>query len=782
MVADSNKLVSKGDEAKAHAPPGQRRQVDAPPLVPKFGTRSMLWQLRALLAALITASGLAVATGASLVVSAALAALAIAGLFVLLRVQREQARLEGARLEGLPGAAGSSGQGETDIHPARMGKVRESDERLHGLLDALGDIVVHRDSAGRITYANQVMGTLMGSDPGALRGKRLSELGIEIGLVPESALVDGECLSATDVLIPAAGERRWYCWTELSIRDPDTGTITHRAIARDITARKEAEKALIAARERAEQASKAKSRFLAMVSHEIRTPMNGIIGMAKLLADTRLAAEQRTYVGAVTTSATALLALIEDLLDYSKIEAGRLDLSPQPVSPRGLAEKVVELMAARAYAKDICIGCHVEADVPATVKADPGRLRQILLNLVGNAVKFTEAGGVLVTVGMTGEPGRQRLRFDVTDTGPGMDRPAIERVFGEFEQADPTTTRRHGGAGLGLAISNRIVEAMGGKIEVLAEPGKGCIFTVEIPAVDPSGAPIAFDDALAGKRVLILSEAEMEARAISRTVEAHGGKAIIAESVARAIALLRGGSNGRPAPVGAVLVDAALAARRGDILGELHRAGICVERATILIPPSERGRLGEHRSAGFRTFLARPVRGESLLRVLLAHDGMLPAGAGEGMVGPHSRQGDISRLRILVAEDNDINALLVRRALEKAGHEVRVVGNGRAAVELVAVEGGQRFDIVLMDLHMPVLDGLDAISQIRRFEESKGLPPIPILALSADGQQSMRRNVVAHGADGFLLKPLDPAELVASVGRHVDESRQTVAAGPPVIS
>ena len=230
----------------------------------------------------------------------------------------------------------------------------------------------------------------------------LTELGIDVGVVPDAAFADHECLSSTDVAIQTPKGQRWYSWIELSVRDKASDAVSHRAIARDITDRKRAEMALINARERAEFASQAKSRFLATVSHEIRTPMNGIMGMAKLLADTSLSPEQRTYVGAVSTSASALLALIEDLLDYSKIEAGRFELEPQPVSIRETAEFIVELLAARAYGKGIGIGCHVAPDVPQIVTADPGRLRQVLLNLIGNAIKFTDSGGVLLEVRMPG--------------------------------------------------------------------------------------------------------------------------------------------------------------------------------------------------------------------------------------------------------------------------------------------------------------------------------------------------------------------------------------------
>src|SRR5690606_31134197 len=243
-------------------------------------------------------------------------------------------------------------------------ELQESEQHFHGLIDALGDLVVHRDRDGRVVYANKVFADLLSTDARDLCGRTFADIGIDIGIVPDAAFSSGECLSSTDVAIRAPGGLRWFSWIELSVRDKENNAVSHRAIARDITARKRAETALINARERAESANQAKSRFLATVSHEIRTPMNGIMGMAKLLADTKLMPEQRTYVAAVSTSASALLALIEDLLDYSKIEVGRFDMEPQPVSPRELVENVVELMAPRAYGKGIGLGCHIAPDVP----------------------------------------------------------------------------------------------------------------------------------------------------------------------------------------------------------------------------------------------------------------------------------------------------------------------------------------------------------------------------------------------------------------------------------
>jgi PAS domain S-box-containing protein len=647
----------------------------------------------------------------------------------------------------------------------RMWELQESEERFRGLIDALGDVVVHRDREGRIVYANRVLADLVGCPQKALSGKTLSELGIEIGVVPDAAFADGECLSSTDVAIRSGGETRWFSWIELSVRDKASDAVSHRAIARDITARKRAEKASVAARERAEFANLAKSRFLATVSHEIRTPMNGIMGMAKLLADTRLSPEQRTYVGAISTSASALLALIEDLLDFSKIEAGRFDIEPQSVSPREIVENVSELLAAKAYAKGIGLGCYCAPDVPAIITADPNRLRQVLLNLIGNAVKFTDEGGVQVVVEIVEQAGLRSIRFTVSDTGPGMRKADLDRIFQEFEQGDGTSTRKHGGAGLGLAISRRIVEAMNGRIGVDSELGVGSRFHVELP-LGRMTALGARPKLLEGRSIGILSPNRVEAELIARAVESCGGSAVMAGGLE---ALVREAQARRPAP-DSILVDTALEEPDGNILRRLrHKLGGNFDAIT-LIAPSDRGRLAAYRQAGYSTFLARPVRGETLLRVLLAGksaDPLLrssekPEPSG---VGPVAAEGD--GLNILIAEDNEINAMLARVALAKAGHHVRLVTNGRAAVDAVVhSHSGKRFDVVLMDLHMPVMDGLDAIALIRKHEEEHGAPPVPIMVLSADSQETTRHAVLAHGATGFVSKPLDPKALAEAVAEQ----------------
>jgi PAS domain S-box-containing protein len=716
----------------------------------------------ALLSAILVFCGYSFLSGAPHLLSYGLLATGLSGFALLGRMSIDDARFERIAEESV-----TRTREEIETLADRMWELHESEERFRGLIDALGDLVVHRDRDGRIVYANSVFAELFGRQPRELLGRTLSELGVDVGVVPDAAFAEGEYLSSTDVAVHTSEGVRWFSWIELSVRDESSGTVSHRTIARDITARKRAETAMIAARERAEFASQAKSRFLATVSHEIRTPMNGIMGMAKLLADTDLTPEQRTYVGAVSTSANALLALIEDLLDFSKIEAGRFELEPQAMSPRELVENVVELMAARAFAKGIGLGCHIAPEVPALIEADPGRLRQVMLNLVGNAVKFTGEGGVLVRVSASREDEAPALRFSISDSGPGLSRADIGRIFREFEQADGTSTRRHGGAGLGLAISKRIVDAMGGRIIVESEVGRGSDFIFEMPLAK---SPVPDTDryfALRGRSVLIVSGNAVEAEAMALTIRSHGGSASVARSGADAE---RSMADPRAA-FEAVLIDAAIETPDGATLARLRAASSKLFQSVILIAPTDRGRLFQFRNAGYPSFLARPVRGATMMRVLT--DGTVELSQSPivhrlGLKRQHGRPPVPRGLKILIAEDNEINALLARSVLEKMGHRVQHVPDGRSAVEAVkAARGGDRPDLVLMDLHMPVMDGLDAIALIRKHEEEKGLPALPIMVLSADSQESTRHTVLAHGATGFVTKPLDPQALLEAVQHQV---------------
>jgi len=656
------------------------------------------------------------------------------------------------RLYGLRQIALFRRQSEIESLADRMWELEETEQRFRELSDTLGDIVVHRNRDGRIVYANKVFAALIGKEQRNLSGRTLGELGINIGTVPDASFAGGEYLSSTDVSIPVQNGNLWFSWVELTVRDKHTGEVSHRAIARDITVRKSAEAGLIDARERAEHASRAKSRFLATVSHEIRTPMNGITGMAKLLAGTELSDEQRTYVSAISTSATSLLALIEDLLDFSKIEAGRFVPELQRVSPRELVNNVVELLASRAYAKGLGLACYVSPDVPARVMADPGRVRQVLINLVANATKFTEQGGVLVSVTSDLE-NQDMLRFTVRDTGPGLQSSDLERIFEEFEQADGTSTRTKGGIGLGLAISRRLVEGMGGEITVKSTEGIGSEFSFTI-AAEAAEAAKPESSVLTNKRCLIISANSVESEALRLTISAHGGHAEIASDIESANHLA-------DQTWDTVIVDAEIERLDNGLLQNLLKAGLKAA-PIIVIGPDGRGELSEFQERGYANFLVRPVRGETLLRLLQSRLGTEKRGARKAQSA--GRATNAQSLFILLAEDNEINALLARTALTRAGHQVETVSDGGAAVEAaIGGKSSKRFDVVLMDLSMPVMDGFDAIAMIRKFEEEKGHEPVPILVLSADSQEKTRHEAIAGGASGFLTKPIDPDALVRAV-------------------
>ncbi|TIW19974.1 MAG: PAS domain S-box protein, partial [Mesorhizobium sp.] len=555
MFADSDfRRDSKaaGDDGPGPAAP-KRQVLVAPPLVPALQAESHDCLPFLMVVAMGVLAGLAHLTGAPIFITIALLATGLGGLAMHLRNRRTE-----RRTAALLDETAARSRAEIETLADRMWEMQESEERFRGLIDALGDLVVHRDRDGHIVYANKVFASLVDIDQRNLAGKTLSELGIDVGVVPDAAFSDHECLSSTDVAIRTPNGPRWFSWIELSVRDRETGAVSHRAIARDITARKRAESSLITARERAEYASQAKSRFLATVSHEIRTPMNGIMGMAKLLADTDLSPEQRTYVGAVSTSASALLALIEDLLDYSKIEAGRFDPEPQPTSLREIADNIIELLAAKAFSKNIGLGCHVEPDVPQMITADPGRVRQVLLNLIGNAVKFTDAGGVLLTVARARTESTDRICFTIADTGPGLREEDMERIFEEFEQSDGTSTRVHGGAGLGLAISKRLVIAMGGTISVSSRLGEGSEFVFDIPATAATEPPQYRQNILSDRRAVIVSKNAVESDAIARTIRAHGGAVEIAATPDQAAPHAAG--------CNVLLVDAALESSDGRLL------------------------------------------------------------------------------------------------------------------------------------------------------------------------------------------------------------------------
>jgi len=507
------------------------------------------------------------------------------------------------------------------------------------------------------------------------------------------------------------------------------------------------------ARDKAEAASLAKSRFLATVSHEIRTPLNGILGLAQLLAMTRLDAEQASYVEAIGDSSRSLAQLIDDILDFSKIEAGKLAIRRAPFALAPLIEGVVELLAPRAQSKNLELASLIAPEAPREIDADAARLRQILVNLVGNAINFTEQGGVGLCVSRQGDGA---LLFEIEDTGPGVAREAESAIFEEFEQGDPSATRRKGGTGLGLAISRRLVEQMGGKLTLAKNSPQGATFAFTLPA--PARAAEPLPTPLRDRRALVVASSRFEAPFLAATLRAAGAFATIAADAPQAMAQLSGpGTQG----FDAVVVDCALGEKSVETLAAAARSA-GAHRLYLLFSPLERRAFGEAALRHFDGWLVKPLRARSLIERL----------SQAALDAPRAATPEPTRsfagLRVLLAEDNDINALIASRHLMRLGAEVSRAENGARALEMASAalaEGAARFDIVLMDLFMPELDGREATRRIRIAEARHGARRTPIIALTASAFADDRDACLAAGMDGFLVKPLDRerlAEVLAS--------------------
>ena len=643
----------------------------------------------------------------------------------------------------------------------RNWELKEAEERARCLFESQSDLIVLHDAQGRITSINDAYCALAQKTRDELIGSSFAFNVIEQG--EEATEPNGTRIHDQKIESPMGP--RWIAWREGLVRRDANAPAELQCVGRDVTDRAETERALSDARDHANSANRAKSRFLATASHEIRTPLNGIIGMSGLLLDTPLTAEQTTYVKAVKTSGDALLALIGELLDFSKIEAGKIDLEQRPFALSALIEDITELLAPRAQARKLEIAAYVDERLPLHVVGDSARLRQVLLNLAGNAIKFTPTGGVAIIV----EPGiwPGEISFLVRDTGIGIAPDAQQRIFREFEQASERTSRNYGGTGLGLSISERIVKRMGGRITLESIEGEGATFEFSIPlsAAEEETSRFEIPD-LAGKSIMLVAPQTIEASLIARRLERWGAQTCTLSdpSIARALLPERSWH--------AIMVDRMIGAFEMKQLGEaaLHHATLRVAMFT----PAARHDLEPAMMAAFNGYLVKPLRAASLAARLTA-----PATTLVPEMPQQNSQHDIAaslppaipgrHLSVLVAEDNEINALLIRSLLTRLGHRPVITTDGEQALEswVAAETAGAPYDLVLMDVQMPKLDGIETTKQIRAREAERSLQRTAIIALTANTLVDDRYACFEAGMDGFLVKPLDReklADALASVG------------------
>jgi PAS domain S-box-containing protein len=681
--------------------------------------------------------------------------------------------------------------------------LRQSETRFRDLFNNVVEGVYQTSPDGRIISANPALLEMLGYE--SLDELKKVNVATDLYVYPESRKDLTAQLEAQGTLRNVAIELRRRTGEPLvvlenarAIRDASGALICYEGTLNDITELKRAEDErrrhtaqveaartllesqavqlleqsfeLAEARDAALESSRLKSEFLANLSHEIRTPMNGVIGMAELLLETPLDRQQVEFAQTVQQSARRLLEVIDDILDYSKLETGQLEIANRPFSLRTTVEHAIDGTAASAESKGIELVFLIRPDVPDSLRGDPERLTQILNNLVANAVKFTDTGEVTVTISIAGQHGgKATLRFEIEDSGIGIDSGSQRSIFEAFAQADTETARARGGTGLGLAICRQLVERMGGQIGVESEPGQGSLFwcqiSFELAATQTAqGAP----EGLAGLRAMVAGDSPVLRGACKTLLESWGLSVITSADAVECLRLMHEAAK-LERPVQIAIIDHDLAGAKGTQLAEeiIDNAALRSARIVLVVPNSQRAWCHEQLLEGIQAMIAKPIRERDLLRAVLKG---LGAPAGSSLHNLKEVVAQSSRPKILIAEDNPVNQRVALHLVGRLGYQAAIASDGLEAVKMAATG---EYCAVLMDCQMPGMDGFSATAEIRR--QTEPVCRIPIIAMTANAMHGDRERCLGAGMDDYISKPVTLNNLQTTLNRHLDESRSPVA-------
>ncbi len=692
---------------------------------------------------------------------------------------------EGAPEVQLAAEAFNNMANNTENLIASLGQSESKNKLLATIVEQSSEAIWTKDLRGSITSWNSGAAAMFGYAPEETMGRTLnvSASTPEEEQARMQRLMAGEKFSYDARAMTRSGTPLDIQVAVAPLLDDGNQCIGSIAVARDVTQHKRSEEALRLAREAAEAANHAKSSFLARMSHEIRTPMNGVLGMTELLLETGLTSTQRKYAETVQRSGKNLLGIINDLLDFSKIEAGKLELENVDMDLRRTIEDIVDLLAERAHAKGLELACSIPPDLVTQVRGDALRLGQILTNLVGNAIKFTDEGSIVIRAASAEEtPSHVTMRFDVSDTGVGISKEAQARIFDEFAQADGSTTRKHGGSGLGLAISKQLVEMMGGSIHVQSELGAGSTFWFTAnfekqaaqPAAESRSVPIGL---LTGVRALLVESSALNRGILQEQMSTWEMTIRIAETPKQAVDMLAQAA-ARSVPYEVALIDLGLPGMDALELARTVRARPDIAKVRLVMLTRRHADSRIARDAGFDACLVKPVRQTVLYECLVNVMAGRPqeAVAAPTVPAPVARAPAGIRGHILVVEDNLINQQVALGILQIQGYKVSVANNGKEALDAYA-QGA--FDLILMDCHMPEMDGFEATMEIRRREQAAGSRRVPIVALTANAMAQDREECLNAGMDDHVAKPFSMQTMQEMLDRWMGQDAAMRAEDPP---